>query len=578
MRRVANKPEAQFLGQRMHSQEVRPLNKGLEASMKRELTLPWGLPPTWLRFLIIVLLVLGVFFRFVNLDQKLYWNDEVYTSLRVSGYTEAEVIQQVLNGNEISVADLQKYQRPNPEKNVIDAIKGLAAEDSQHSPLYYAIVGSWAQFWGQWLDNSVAVTRGLSAFFTLFAFPCIYWLCLELFESSLTGWIAIALLAVSPFHVLYAQVAREYSLWSLTILLSCASLLRAMRLKTKFSWGIYAVTLALAIYSYLFSVFVAIGHAVYVLAVEGFRFNKKITPYLLASLAGILAFTPWLLVIIKSLSNIQNTNRWTSYSLQHGLPELVFTWVRSVGRVFLDFELNYGFAFENLLPYLIPILLIITLVGYSIYFLCCQTSKRVWLFVVILIAAPALSLILPDLILGGRRSSITRYLTPCYLGIQLAVAYLLATKITSTSVNIWRQKMWKLVTIVLVSGGVLSCANSFQAQVWWNNGSSKVGTYPQVAAIINKSGNPLVISDAALGSVMSLSYLLDSKVRLIIQSKCYLCRTTFPWEGNPNTLKISQSFRDVFLFEPSKKLQSRLEKEYKLKPAYEGSKLWRLEK
>lgn len=45
----------------------------------------------------------------------------------------------------------------------------------------------------------------------------------------------MALIAVSPFHVLYAQEAREYSLWTVTILLSSAALLRAMRVKTKLS-------------------------------------------------------------------------------------------------------------------------------------------------------------------------------------------------------------------------------------------------------------------------------------------------------------------------------------------------------
>ncbi|MEG3987264.1 hypothetical protein QUA13_08880 [Microcoleus sp. S28C3] len=48
-------------------------------------------------------------------------------------------------------------------------------------------------------------------------------------------WIAVGLLAVSPLHVLYAQEARPYCLWPALILISCASLLRAMRLETKLS-------------------------------------------------------------------------------------------------------------------------------------------------------------------------------------------------------------------------------------------------------------------------------------------------------------------------------------------------------
>jgi len=44
------------------------------------------------RSLAIVMLILGTVFRFINLDQKLYWHDEVYTSLRVTAHSEQELI------------------------------------------------------------------------------------------------------------------------------------------------------------------------------------------------------------------------------------------------------------------------------------------------------------------------------------------------------------------------------------------------------------------------------------------------------------------------------------------------------
>jgi uncharacterized membrane protein len=72
--------------------------------MKSQLTKGWGFHQTSLRFLIIVLLVLGVFFRFLNLDRKVYWDDETITSLRVSGYTIEEMSQQVFDGSVIGSA------------------------------------------------------------------------------------------------------------------------------------------------------------------------------------------------------------------------------------------------------------------------------------------------------------------------------------------------------------------------------------------------------------------------------------------------------------------------------------------
>src|SRR6478672_10132474 len=51
------------------------------------------------QFFLVFLLVLGIYFRFVNLDRKVYWLDETHTSLRISGYTEPEFIQEIFAGN-----------------------------------------------------------------------------------------------------------------------------------------------------------------------------------------------------------------------------------------------------------------------------------------------------------------------------------------------------------------------------------------------------------------------------------------------------------------------------------------------
>jgi len=64
--------------------------------------------------------------------------------------------------------------------------------------------------------------RSLSAIISLLVFPGVYWLLPGIWVVN--GWIAIALIAVSPFHILYAQEAREYSLWTVTIALSSAAL------------------------------------------------------------------------------------------------------------------------------------------------------------------------------------------------------------------------------------------------------------------------------------------------------------------------------------------------------------------
>lgn len=517
--------------------------------MKRELTQNKKSIPTWLRFFIIISLVLGIFFRFVNLDRKLYWYDEAATALRVSGYTWAEFIQQVCDGHEISIEDLQKYQRPNSEKGLIDTVKSLA-EEPQHPPLYFIMT----RFWMQWFGNSVTVMRSLPALISLLVFPCIYWLCTELFELPLSGWVAVALIAVSPFHLVYAQEAREYSLWTATTLLSSAALLRAMRLKRKLIWGIYAATLVLGVYTYLFSIFVAIGHGIYVIVIERFRLSKTATAYFIALIVMGLSLVPWLGVVIANPNAISKTTSWVAESTSRW--SLIKTWFHNIRTLFLDLGIG---------PYLTPFILI--LVGYSIYFICRNTYKYTWLFIVALSGVNALVLIVPDLFSGGRLSGNARYLIPCWLGIHLTVAHLLATQITFGSLLL--KNICKTAIVTLLCIGVVSCGIISQAEVPF----SKIlyTDNPQIAHIINQATSPLVVSDneSSNFSLVALSSLLDPKVR-------------FRLVVNPKLLQIPNGFSDVFLFYPSNALRDELEHSYKIEPIHiknveKESRLWRLE-
>lgn len=175
-------------------------------------------PFTGSRVLIAVLLALGLFFRFANLDKKLYWMDEMITSFRIAGYSTNEFKEQFFDRREITVQDIQKYQRMHPEKTLIHTIRSLAEGDRLRMRLYFILARLWAELFG----DSTRAIRSLSAFISLFVFPSLYWLCRELFDSPRVAWIAISLLAVSPFHVLYAQEARPYSLWVLMTVISSA--------------------------------------------------------------------------------------------------------------------------------------------------------------------------------------------------------------------------------------------------------------------------------------------------------------------------------------------------------------------
>lgn len=527
----------------------------------------WRLPVTGLRFLLFVLLVMGIFFRVVNIDRKFYWFDETYTSLRVSGYSGKSVQEQVFNGPAVTSQDLLKYQSINNKNNEIDTIKGLAAEEGQLPPLYFLI----ARFWAKLFGTSVTAMRSLPAAISLLQFPCAYWLCLELFESPMVGWVAMALISVSPIHVLYAQEARPYSLLTVLTLLSSAVLLRAMRLKTNLQWGIYTAITVVSIYTHLYGLLVLIAHGIYLLIIEKVRLSKTTFSYAIAFAVTLIAGLIWYLTIIYCRPLHANP------SLLQPEPKIALTslmarWIGNSSRIFFDINIDAMSSFKKMLPAIPVILFLLLLVAYSIYFVCRHTSQPIYAFILALIIFTSVPLMMGDLILGGRRlSGYARYLIPTYLGLQLAVAYLLTTKITSSTVNTWRQKFWQLVAIGVFSAGVLSCTLSSQAEVWWNKGLDQGKFTIPIARIVNQANSPLLITDTPIGELIPLSRRLDPKVKIL-------------WGDRLKLAQHPKNYSNLFAFLPSKELQERLKKEYKykLKPVFLNSevtydtRLWEL--
>ncbi|GAB4379433.1 MAG: hypothetical protein Kow00121_33570 [Elainellaceae cyanobacterium] len=497
---------------------------------------------TGLRILVVCLLTLAIVFRFSGLDRKIYWHDETFTSMRVSGYTEAEMVQEVSASELTTVEALQTYQQIKPESTVVDTVKSLVVEDPQHPPLYYTL----ASLWARGLDTSIATIRSLSALISLLVFLCAYWLCLELFGSARVAWVAMAVFAVAPIHLVYAQEARQYALFTVTVLASSAALLRAMRQQTLTSWVIYAIAIATSFYTFLLSALVAIGHGIYVLALEKLQFTKITRSYLLASLAAVLSFTPWIVVLAVQRDQADRVTGWTRNAIT--FTGLIREWVVNFSRIFIDWNYQSEVSTTSKIAFYTFVLFLIAVVGYAFYFLWRNTSSRIWLFVFTLTGVTALTLAIPDLLTGGHRSTVNRYLIPSYIGIELAVAYLLASQLSQVANQRWKQRVWYAVSLVLMTGGLFSCFVGSQANSWW------IQAYNQgnlaIAPIIQQADRPLVVSDAQAADLLSLSYHLDADVPVIARPQCYTCTENKEWQHIPFLPDVPDGFTDVVLFSP----------------------------
>jgi uncharacterized membrane protein len=484
--------------------------------------------PLWLRYFVIALLVIGIFFRFLNLDRKLYWYDEIYTSLGIAGYSRTELIREVVTGEVIDAAFLQRYQHLTPERDWGDTWHALKSIPEM-PPLYFLLTRLWVQIWG----NSIAHIRSLSAVFGVLALPCLAWFCWELFRSAAVTWVGVGLMAIAPFHILYAQEARPYSLWTVTILLSSAALLWSIRATQRHRWVVYGLTVALGFYTQLLFALVALAHGCYVAIIERViqkrSLNATVWSYLMATLGGLLAFTPWIIVLIDKAERMNS--RADSLKKAGSIVLLLQAWGDNIGRSLV------GFGFT-------PINIILSVgVIYLLHFLYHRVPKRSALLLLLLIGIPFLSFAIPDIFLGGRGSARTRYLIPCYLGLQITLAYLLTTQI------LWgkalMQKISRAVLIALTVIWIAVAVVSSQSYLWWNKSFTKSDYVPIVVSLINQAEKPLVISDGNEIEVLVLSYNLAPKVKLQLVD-------------NPTQLRIPQGFDSLFLLNPSKKLRRTL--------------------
>lgn len=501
----------------------------------------WKSFPEWLRYGVILALVLGIFFRFYNIDKKVYWIDETNSSLRSLGYTKTELIENVFTGKVVKAETLQHYQQLSPDRGWSDTMNALMGT-AEHTPLYFML----SRLWVGMVGHSVFTMRLLTAIFSVLALPCLFWLCRELFASSAVAWVAVALVAVSPLHVLYAQEARPYSLLSVFTLLSSAVLLGAMRSQKRSNWLLYGLTITAGLYTHLLFGLVPIAHGVYVALIEEVfqkrRLSRTVVSYLLAAGAALLALTPWLVLLYVNFAKVSAST--ASLGEADDLSYMIDTWFLHASRIFVDRELG---SFNGLF---------ILLSFYALFFLRRHAAKREWLFVITLVAVTFLALAVPDLVLGGRRSLRIRYLFPPVLGIQMALAYLFTSTVVWAST--WGQKAWRLLLLLLLTGGVMAAIGSASANVWWTKSVPRSSYYSPVSQIINQTNTPLVLSDGPVTDTLSFSLWLrpDVNLQLVTHFK---------------QLKVAPGFTNIFLLNGSKQLRNRLtRRDYKLTPLYEN--------
>lgn len=449
---------------------------------------------------IALILLLGICLRWINLGDKVFWYDEVFTALRVTGHLDDMVRRQLFTGEPITAAGLLQYQTFAPGSTFADTWRSLL-DHPEHPPLFYLLCWGWVNTFG----TSIAAFRSVSALastLTFLALPLLTW---ELFASWEAAIFAPLLFAVSPVHLLYAQESRQYALWTLLTVVATWALRRAVRLGHWRAWALYAVCLSLTFYTAVLSLFIVIAHGVYgMLALP--RRQWRAVAIALGGAVGL--FIPWLLVMGLNRQRWQSATSWTT-DITYPMDALVKLWGLHFTSVFFDPNLPLEHPYSWLAPPLF-LLLLLSLSAYLLRSLPRESS----LLVLTLIWVPTLCLIGGDLVRGSVLSKNTRYFMPALLGTLVAVAGLLGRQYA-------KHPRRATCGVALILGlGLTSSITILKAPSWWNKSISYHNA--TIAATINEFAKPAVLTQVngtTLGDVLSLShYLLPATVFVITEA------------------------------------------------------------
>jgi uncharacterized membrane protein len=449
------------------------------------------------------------------------------TSQHISGYTAGQAYDQVV-GHLVKFKDLKIFQAPNPGKGLPSVLESLSYSQPEHSPAFYVCAYYWAKFVG----SDVRCMRALPAFISLFQLPCIFWLGMELFTAPLTAGLGVALLALSPIQVFYAQEVREYSLITVAIALTSASFLRALKNSSWLNWAVYLLSLVFGLYSSILTGLVVLAHFIFMIVRYGLHWNKHFAYFLASCALSALLFAPWLVQMAQGAHTIVGALRWLSTPIP--LAQLSNAWLDNMPKIFVDLGNDSSPLSKSLKHFILAV------EAYSIYFIVARGKKQPIFLIITLLAVPALAFIVLDLAFGGQRSLHLNYMMPIPVATVLAVAYMLKARLGSK--NYLPRFFWSTVALAIFACEITSCVVISQTNGWYGKSIENQDLFG-VAAVLNQDPEALLVSERGGDGTNFMQMLALSH---IVKPDTYL-----EFYDVPTAPTLPQAFNHFYLFNPS---------------------------
>ncbi|MCU0425878.1 MAG: glycosyltransferase family 39 protein [Candidatus Kapabacteria bacterium] len=239
--------------------------------------------------LLMVIVLAGTFFRFADIGTESLWVDEIYS------------YRQALKGIAMIIAN---------------------APSDVHPPTYYVLLHWWTLIFG----TSEAGLRSVSAVCAILTIPLMFVLGRAMFSERI-GLYAALLLALSHFHIHYAQEARNYSYTVLVVVVGMIGFVRYLKLFEtqqeeeysqsfsqflRISWKpllIYVLTTTLVLYSHFFALFVIVAQNALVASFVVLRkqaWKRLWRSWIALQMLLLVIFSPWLNILYRQINTVRS--------------------------------------------------------------------------------------------------------------------------------------------------------------------------------------------------------------------------------------------------------------------------------
>jgi uncharacterized membrane protein len=449
----------------------------------------------------LLVFMLGAYLRLQGLDTKFYWRDEVSTSFVVTGHSYSFIgaALDAIEGQRRTTGEVLSALEQNPDTNPLRLLRDLWQNDPQHLPFYFLVAQQWTEFFGA----DAPALRLLAAMFGILSLPLFTWLCFELFGSLKVALIGLTLVSLSPLHLIYSQQNREYSLWFAATVFSAATLVWVQRRPNKKRWAVYAISVFLGSFAFLFFIPCLLCHAVYQWTANRQLF-KTFSSWLLL---GVAPVSPWLINIVSRSGDIANLNEWSNAPLTlkvYGEGLLVV-----VARLYLDLNVSSfsGFGSERWVS--VSAIIALCIFSATAVASLLRERRREGVLVAMLTLLPLVTLIGLDL-KGGRHALVSRHLVVTWVGLYLASAWLIGRSLKSRFAS-------AALFVAIIGAEIVSLKAYLPAREWWAYSARDL---TGVAATLRAKPDPLLVVAHPFSSkqLVSLSYELGREFPMIVVS------------------------------------------------------------